>query len=508
MNACDRWFELTDRDAVGEELSVSEAQFVASHAASCAACGTEARLYAGLSSVLQGDRTDLLVASKSPSRGVQWTALAGGAAAAAAAAAVLAFVLWPSGRESAPALGQVPGLASATALPAPAPVRMTMVAGQARIGDSALVAGRSVHAGDLLLVGEGRACIDQGFRTTSCLDSHTSAALAVHSLDHRELNLAAGRVVCVLDEKHEGKTFSVRTRAGVVTATGTLFAVAVQPDGVFVRLHRGSVTVENIRQETRRLTAPASIELDLDLQEDAWNAEAAAEDLTLIQPSSLWPQGPLSSLSVDAVESRAVIVLDGTRLGPPPVSVLTVPGAHSLVVQAEGGVRYERAVRVPDEGAVVPALGEAGELRPPARTPGAVEPRPHAAAAHEPAALLARAQDLRAAGRLQDAAASYLELIERYSTAPEGRTALLSLGHLELGPLGRPQEALDHFEQYLSAGGRLSQEASYGRIQALQGLGRTEEAKRAISAFLQNHPESAQAAALRKRRDGASVPSP
>ena len=83
----------------------------------------------------------------------------------------------------------------------------------------------------------------------------------------------------------------------------------------------------------------------------------------------------------------------------------------------------------------------------------------------------------------------------------EAHAALLSLAELQLGPLGDAAGALRSYDAYLRSGGGLSQEARYGRIQALGRLGRGAEERAAIEEFVRTYPSSVQARALRARID-------
>jgi tetratricopeptide (TPR) repeat protein len=121
------------------------------------------------------------------------------------------------------------------------------------------------------------------------------------------------------------------------------------------------------------------------------------------------------------------------------------------------------------------------------------------AGAGSPANLLARAQLLRSDGRYRDCAAAYRQLIARHPRSDEARVALVSLGELELSELSRPALALRAFDDYLRSHGPLAREARFGRIRALRGLSKTTEEKEAITAFLKDYPDSAQAASLRHR---------
>lgn len=117
--------------------------------------------------------------------------------------------------------------------------------------------------------------------------------------------------------------------------------------------------------------------------------------------------------------------------------------------------------------------------------------------------LLREAQEARAAGQRKRAAERYRRLVTLHPKSVEARSALVSLGQLELDELQQPRAALRHFEKYLRHPGPLAEEAAYGRIRALRSLGRREAELDAIDQFLRAHTESGYAGALRswKRED-------
>ena len=131
-------------------------------------------------------------------------------------------------------------------------------------------------------------------------------------------------------------------------------------------------------------------------------------------------------------------------------------------------------------------------------TPGKRPPRSDAPPAAE---LLAEAREHRAAGRTREAVRAYQRLISGHPGSPLAGTAQLALGQLFLGPAGDPKAALRAFDAYLALGGPLAEEASHGRIQALQRLGRTAEVRAAIDRFLARYPASSYADALRRQVD-------
>lgn len=112
--------------------------------------------------------------------------------------------------------------------------------------------------------------------------------------------------------------------------------------------------------------------------------------------------------------------------------------------------------------------------------------------------LLERALAQRTAGRLEAAARTYRELIRLHPRSSAARTALVSLGQLELAD--RPGAALRSFERYLeSGGGVLREEASHGRIRALRRLGRSKAERTAIETYLIDHPDGMYSSQLRSR---------
>jgi outer membrane protein assembly factor BamD (BamD/ComL family) len=114
------------------------------------------------------------------------------------------------------------------------------------------------------------------------------------------------------------------------------------------------------------------------------------------------------------------------------------------------------------------------------------------------AQMLSAARGLRAQGRLGEAAQAYRALQSAHPRSAEARASQVSLGDLDLS-LGNPSSALRSFEAYLAGGGALAQEARYGRIRALQALGRKAQERAATEEFLRLYPDSVQARALRAR---------
>ncbi len=164
---------------------------------------------------------------------------------------------------------------------------------------------------------------------------------------------------------------------------------------------------------------------------------------------------------------------------------LSVAAEHAAEAAASGKVGALAPGEAPEASAAAATHhGSSSPLSPTAKTA---------------ADLLEEARQARGGGHYGAAAAVYRKLVQLHPESPEARAALVSLGQLELGQLGQPEAALRSFRAYLSGSGQLRQEAEYGVIQALQRLGRKQEERQAIQAFLARYPKSTQAGPLSQR---------
>ncbi len=300
---------------------------------------------------------------------------------------------------------------------------------------AAIALGARIDAG-----GDARACIsfDHGL-ARSCLDSNTTLSVEKSDPEERLLSLMKGTVVSALEKLPPGHHFVVASHGASATVTGTIFSVtSTEGSGVVVRVHEGSVKTE----------APAV-------------SRAVTRDQEL-------------EVSRDVVGTVDVAVRD-----------------HELELV---GIQIARAVPpVPEE---KPKLGGVAPVKPPSETSVPTEPMVKPATASE---MLQTARKLRAQGNSSGAAEAYRKLMTTHPKSREANAALLSLAGLELGALGDPNGALRSYDAYLRSGGGLSQEARYGRIQALRRLGRAAEEQAAVKQFIEAYPNSVQARALKSR---------
>ena len=144
---------------------------------------------------------------------------------------------------------------------------------------------------------------------------------------------------------------------------------------------------------------------------------------------------------------------------------------------------------------VVDKNGRAVELEAPAVRKSV--PKSVPAPVRDAKTLLSEARASRARKDRRGAISAYTELVTRYPDEPVAAPAMVTLGELHLSAR-QPRRALKWFDRYLARGaGPLAEEAHYGRIKALQRLGRDKEAERATAAFLARYPSSSYAAKLK-----------
>jgi len=242
---CQRWAKLADLDAVGEALPSDERAFQRAHEAGCPHCSREARVWRSMGA-MDGQDAELderevervlSVAALDEARRVAFSrrwknALVVGVGITACAAAAF---LWFQGKpdpalrsDGEQALGTRAGATSPSPSPAVAPTASQPVVQASPAACSQVVPG-----------------------ATLCLANGT--VLGRRSLDgpHREIEVARGRAVVLLQPQPLGSSFSLTTASGKVTAVGTIFSVDVSEDGTTVaRVVEGKVLVRAGQEDT------------------------------------------------------------------------------------------------------------------------------------------------------------------------------------------------------------------------------------------------------------------
>jgi tetratricopeptide (TPR) repeat protein len=510
---CERYSALSDQTALGEPLDEEQRHFMNEHGGRCPACRAEASIWSRLGETLENPSrlTDAFpVADRAPVPPTQvggrlrrqLRRLAWGSAVAAVAAV---SVVWFGLRTSSTRVGG--GVESSEAATAAhskptAEVRLVLVAGTTNINQQPARSGRRLALGDDVDVARGRACLLLPPGVTVCADEGTRLKVERLAANNRRLQLRNGRAVARLERQPTGSSFGFETSAGSIVAKGTVFSLTAFDEQVALRVHEGTV-VQRRAENVAEFAAPAAVLLSRSGPAKRPTEQLWTDDKRLLDVAKRFSDGATCELQVTSM-AAGVVSLDDTELGSTPLSALLAPGSYLLGLQQGGRAPVAERLTLWDGARLVrnyeaQANAEGSQpsvaVRPAAPSPSAPE-QP----SRNPAGLLAEARTLRQGGRFAEAGATYARLLREYPTSSEARAATVSLGELYLSQLGDAKSALRSFDAYLSRPGALSQEAGYGRIRALQKLGRAEDAQRAIEAYLATYPKSPQAATLRKER--------
>ncbi len=506
--ACERWAGLSDRAACGEQLSVVEAEFLDDHAAACALCAAEVGLWATLGAsrddparLLQpiGRGEDTSEDRRGAARTGWSRRLSVGMLGAVAAALIVlvAGARWDRAAAGGAAEGQGQAATGQAATVEQVFATFVLVSGDVEVsGRSVRRADLRMAPGDELRVGRGYACLRWG-AVSLCVDERSHLTIERGSAEEQVLSLRAGTLIAEL-EGAAGRRFVVQTPGGAVTVKGTIFATAVRDGRVEVRVGRGAVLVTNDAGAKRLVRASRAVSVQDGIEEHALDPARWGVDAARLSVVASWGGPGPCELEVASEPSSAEVRVGGVLLGVSPLSARLPCGAHELTVSHDGFEEERRTLELASGGTIQRIVLQSQEVS--ARDEQVqLVPAPPDSPALGPAALLKVARQHRSQGRYAVAATTYRTVITKHRTSAEAGAALLALGELELSQLHDPSAALRAFDGYLKRGGPLAQEARYGRIRALQQLGRRSELEREVERFLRDYPTSAQAAQLRGR---------
>jgi len=119
----------------------------------------------------------------------------------------------------------------------------------------------------------------------------------------------------------------------------------------------------------------------------------------------------------------------------------------------------------------------------------------------EPSALFSRASLARRAGRMQDAADGYAELLRRYPSDGRAGLSAFELGRIRMDALSDPEGAIAALEQALRIGGTASfhEDALARIVVASDALGRRQACRDARDRYLARYPNGVHAQVLAAR---------
>lgn len=212
-----------------------------------------------------------------------------------------------------------------------------------------------------------------------------------------------------------------------------------------------------------------------------WTVEIGLATVEVVGTAFVVERGP--GWARVAVE-RGRVRVTGERV---PDRAVLLGAGEELRVEREPEARPEPSISdAPAPPEAVDDPEPPGAPEPPASTPAEAS----GAASLDAEALMARADEARAAGRLEEAA-SLLRRAALRRGDPSSGVAAFTLGRLELRALRRPARAAEAFgwalERPLTP--RLREDAAALRVEALRAAGEAEAAAEAASAYLRDFPE-------------------
>lgn len=477
-------------------------------------------------------------AAVAPSRRARWGVVA---VATGLLAAGIAALWWWSGPPR--VLERAPQLAPPMAV-ASAPARLVLQSGEVLIDDRPARRGRvRVRTGSTVQTREGTACIDFDTGGRVCLQPHSRATLGVLEASAAEVPLESegegegevavevavevknGRVVASLGTEATRALVLRGGSATVAATTEAVFSLDVSDDAVTLDAIRGRLELPASAAAASEgsggstgVQAPGRRILGAQGWRDAPVETDRVRDDQRLLDRVVEPAQATARLSIESTPSGANVILDGRWVGRTPLSLMVEPGERSVELEIPGhapvheqlaiehGDEAERRFSLPhsvadtDDGQGQLVIDDEDDLASDTEsgTTGGRGARRKGGRSVE--ALVLDARSRLAAGDYAEAARRYRTLRATHPRSPEARAALVSLGQLYLQRLGRPREALRKFTRYLSGGrGPLSEEARWGRAQALRRLGDRRGEAAAIEAYLEHHGGSARAGTLRSR---------
>jgi hypothetical protein len=413
--------------------------------------------------------------------------------------------------------------------------------------------GRTLLAeGSVVETAAGGACVLIDADINICLAAHSRMRLTAIATAARRVELEVGALATRLNTQPEGMSLTIVAGGVSSTAVGTAFAVELASDRTVlttvlngkVRVGRDASTTALVRAHERAVSARNSQEPAAP-RVSAVSRQDESPSWALLGATVLWHDPVAATLEVRGDPVAAEVWLDEQWVGVTPLSTLLPVGEHHLTVSKAGKelsnrelrlhagesivvdyrpapptaatphskagpVQSKHAARVTVLAGVVHGHAEPSEASPvPLRSEYAAREAsvlPNASATRElvettnGSDLLRRARQAVRAGHFSEAARSYENLVNSYAGSDEAQAALVLLGQLRLTRLNDPHGALEALNSYLRTGGSLEIEAQIARIDALHALKRSAEEATAIDDFLQQHPRSFEAKALRARR--------
>ena len=528
---CDRVHDLWEAQALGRVLSVEDRRLVEEHLEQCADC----RLESGILEEMAFDGTsgpapelddlsrrrwidDVMDAvSRQDSAAIDvsqrhtWRISSYAAAAAIAVLAMSAILwsAWPSFQ--APSSGdEAIGYVASKKLAG----TLLLSSGDVRVGGEVLGLGSPLEQGSRISMASGSAVMELTDGISVFMDEGAEVEIRDLGQELVDLFVKSGRIIVQVNPVHDGPALLVSTGDGSVAVTGTVFSVAVVDGKSSVRVFRGSVKIQSGTDQARRIRLGEEAVLGRE-GVTHFSKEDESAVSSMLRTLEILTSKEGIALEIDSVPVGADVLVDGVELGFTPVRASVRAGYRRLDIKKKGfeSVRELLELGVERRLTRVFELGELSQTEVASsvtsetargKTSGSKSGSPILAGpAATPAEMIARAQVFRMERNWVAAVKAYSDLIDTHPSSAQARAALVSMGNIQLENLGKPRSALRAFDTYLARSGKgaLAREASFGRANALRALGKSNEERTALEAFLRDYPNSMLTQRVKTRLD-------
>lgn len=285
------------------------------------------------------------------------------------------------------------------------------------------------------------------------------------------VRLEEGAAVAVVGEHEPDASVEIAAPGGaVVEATGTIFAVEARDGEEVATVLEGTVEVSLVGAASSRILEGGAA---MGLGGESTERLARAEEVDRYRAIAFGKGAP------DSIAAPTERAGDGE--------------ARRHRISSEDVERMAR------EAILSSRLDEAGVL-----VDRVASEDPRSVSTRNLLAKLARAY--RRARLYERAAATYRRLIEDFPGSEQADSGLVALAQIEMDALGRPSDALEHFQRYIETapGGVLAEAAWAGKVRALFAMGEMERVGAQARRYLELYPAGSSAAQMRKMRDDAS----
>lgn len=331
----------------------------------------------------------------------------------------------------------------------------SLLHGNVHCGDTAVQLGSKIPLKKWIETDKGQSAFALPTGIAVGLADNSAARVFWNGSRRYEVEINQGMALFSVNPSKSREGFFVRTPKGLIEVTGTLFTVIVNDNGnVSVHLHRGKIEIHGNDHHPTHVEEGHTATLGsktVDVAKSTDNAQVAQQlhKMGCIDGGKIFSELADTNCDLDTGSSIQTSTASASS-----AETTSHPNTQSLA-----------------KNFTKPTIEE----------------------------LLTAEKRARRAKNWADVATIYQSLIRFYPRSHESRTALVTLGQIEIRKLNRPKSALRHFNAYLKSPGALEQEALYGKSKAFQMTQNPGNEIRTLKKLISKYPTGPISQAANKR---------